>query len=142
MVIISVHCFHPFGKEVAESVITGMVEAPACIFAPDKIAVFIGFVKESSFENALVQSCAVESERLRQLYIFYKCVVCRRGIYAFGIITLIKHKTHKNGLSVYQQTCFVKLYFSHSEIRMYFIFAAFTRNRYIKIVERGCFDAP
>ena len=132
--MISVHRLNPFGEEIMQGVIARMVKTPACIFAPDDKSVSVRFVQIATLKNPLMKSCAVEAHRLRQFYILYKCVVRRSGIDAFGIISLVKHEPHKNGLPVYEQAGFVKLNLSHSEIRTDFILAALSGNGYVEVV--------
>ena len=140
--MISVHRLDPFGEKIMQGVIARMVKAPACIFAPDDKSVSVRFVQIATLKNPLMKSCAVETHGLRQFYILYKCVVRRSGIDAFGIISLVKHEPHEDGLSVYQQTGFVKFNLSHSEIRTDFILAALAGNGDVKVVEGGGFYAP
>lgn len=75
-----------------------MVEAPVCVFAPNKIAESVRLVEKAPVENPFVQPCAVKAEALGKLDVAAERIAVRRGIDAVRIIALIENEPLKDRL--------------------------------------------
>ena len=49
VIVISCHCFCPFSEIILEIGGIGVIKSPVCVFTPDDITEFIGFIKETAF---------------------------------------------------------------------------------------------